>query len=407
MCLASSLIGTFIYLRKQSLVGEALSHATYPGVILGVIALSLFAAPNDSSFLSQAFILVGAASTAALGMLAINFLEKKVKIRSDSALCMVLSSFFGIGVLLASQVQFSHTGFYKLIQVYLYGQAATMTDTHMILFFSLSLLVSVLIFLFYKELKAVSFDRAFAQSLGIRSGYLDLLLYALLVLALVTGIRSVGVVLMSAMLIAPPVAARQFTNRLSRMLLLAALFGSFSGLIGTWASSFSSVALPTGPLIVMISSLIAFLALLFAPERGLFIRFMRSFSFRVKCLSENVLKAMWRSKKIVSLNELQEGQSISKLILKGIMFRLVRAGWVEKAGTGYGLTAEGNRWAERIVRLHRLWEVYLVDYVGLNAEKVHKSAEEMEHIITPELEKELMLLLKNPERDPHNQPIPL
>jgi manganese/zinc/iron transport system permease protein len=169
------------------------------------------------------------------------------------------------------------------------------------------------------------------------------------------------------------------------------------------------LALPTGPMIVIVASLICLFSLMLAPERGLLLRVVRIARFRYQCICENLLKAMWRygSDKEISFTDIAKRQSAPAWYLRFVLMRLSSQGWIVKSSTdAYHLTSEGSQWAARIVRLHRLWEVYLVDYLGVGSERVHRSAEEMEHIITPDLEKQLTMLLKDPQRDPHHQPIP-
>lgn len=420
MCLAAALVGVIIFLRKQSLLGEALSHAAYPGVILGVIcagALQL----NDSEELTIAFfIMTGAFLTALFGLWSIHFLERYLRIRSDSALCFILSAFFGIGVTLASHVQFSNSILYRQALSYLYGQAATMSDIHILIYGLLSLAVLGLIIFLYKELQIIIFNRDYAKSLGIQVRQIDTLVFLLTVLAVVIGIRSVGVVLMSAMLIAPAASARQFTNKMSVMLWLSAFFGLVSAFFGNYlsveltylmASHYPGLrlALPTGPMIIIVASILCIASLLFAPERGYFLRLARIARFRYQCIRENILKSIWRygPQKGVSFEEIAKYQSASPIYLKLVLRGLVHSGWLAHPHPDvYCLTHEGQQWASRVVRLHRLWEVYLADYLGVGAERVHRNAEEMEHIITPELERELTLLLKDPAVDPHYQQIP-
>lgn len=418
MCLSAALTGVLVYLRKQSLVGEALSHASYPGVILGIL-LSALIMPETDLALSSFSIILGAFFSALIGFWAIQKLETHLKVPADAALCFILSSFFGIGLTLASRVQFTHPNLYKQSQVFLYGQAATMTDIHIVIYLILSFVIAGFIWLFYKELQTVSLDRSYANSLGIPVKRLDSCVFVLVVLSLILGIRSVGVVLMSAMLIAPAAAARQYTNKLSVMFTLAALFGLISGFAGNYFSVTisntisanhpeSKLALPTGPMIVVAASLICLLSLLLAPERGLIIRWIRATAFRSKCLSENVLKFLWRKQpEHMTIKNIIQSQNQSYLAIRKTLQSLRRNGWVEKSGDdAWQLTPSGLKAAARIVRLHRLWEVYLSDYLDMGAEKVHRSAEEMEHIITPEIEEELVKLLKDPQLDPHHQPIP-
>lgn len=418
MCMAAAMVGVIVFLRKESLLGESLSHAAYPGVILGVITAGLLGYEESDELSLAVLVMGGAFMSALLGLASIHYLEKRLKVRSDSALCFVLSAFFGIGLTLASEVQFSFTSLYRLAQAYLYGQAASMTDYHIGVYGILCLLIMALVVFLYKELQLITFDRDYAKSLGIQASYIDTLVFVLIVLAVVIGIRSVGVVLMSAMLIAPAAAARQYTHRMDGMLGLSAFFGLVSGFFGNYLSVTLSehpllvdahLAWPTGPMIVVVASIICLLSLMFAPERGLFLRLIRITRFRYTTLCENILKTIWRqgSDNSVSFEDIAEFQSASTVYLKFILWQLQRQGWVSKKGRGYyQLTSQGRVWAARIVRLHRLWEVYLAYYLGVGSDRVHRSAEEMEHIITPQIEQELTLLLKDPKQDPHHQPIP-
>ena len=428
MCLSAALVGVVVFLRKQSLIGEALSHAAYPGVILGVIAASFWAPDWNEDAAFAALILGGAFASGLLGLWLISALEKYLKVRSDSALCFVLSGFFGIGITCASRIQFTHTALYTQAQVYLYGQAATMSDLHVIIYAILAIAVIAMLLLLYKELQVMLFDKNFAKSLGVQTSLIDATLFALIAAAVVIGIRSVGVVLMSAMLIAPAAAARQYTNKLYGMLLLAGFFGLVSGFTGNYLAieltkylagqyPAARLSLPTGPMIVLVASAICVGSLLFAPERGLLLRLIRIAFFRYKCLCENLLKTIWRlsftsdaegkQNSAVTFDELIKYQNIHYFYTRFIVRRLIKNGWlIRLSPTSYSLSFDGYKQASRIVRLHRLWEVYLANYLGVGAERVHCNADEMEHILTPELERELTKILKDPKQDPHHQPIP-
>lgn len=221
---------------------------------------------------------------------------------------------------------------------------------------------------------------------------------------------------MSGMLIAPAVTARQFTHRLSTLFLLSGFFGMTSALLGNYLSlqipfwlKEEKFSLPTGPMILLSASFICFLALLFAPKNGMFSRFVRVARFRAECRRENLLKSFWKAGHYVELSfkEVSRWQKLPSPVLWLLLMQMRWQGWLEKRNENrYSLTVFGWNRAERIVRLHRLWEVYLVTYLGQGAEKVHRNAEEMEHIITPDLERELTDLLLDPHKDPHHQPIP-
>ncbi len=412
MCLASALIGVIVFIRKRSLLGEALSHAAYPGVVLSVILFATFFPQFEEGM--PVAILVGAFLSALLGLWVVDLLERRLRIKQDAALCFVLSVFFGLGILIASRVQVTHALWFKQIQSFLYGQAATMTDGHILLYGSLAVLTILGIYFLYRQIEIVNFDREYAKSVGANVSLIDTLFFLLLVLAICIGIRSVGVVLMSGMLIAPAVAARQFTNRLSTLFILAGFFGVASGFLGNYLSmtipqivssgeGTRTFSLPTGPMILLTASSFCLLALLFAPSRGVVSRYVRIVRFRDKCSFENALKAFWRRREEGHLaKEEIRTLGISWLLLKRMLFQ----GWVRRdTHEGYHLTQEGKIRAANIVRLHRLWEVYLV-HMGQGVEKVHHSAEEMEHILTPDLERRLTEFLQDPKHDPHLQPIP-
>lgn len=468
MCLVAALVGVLVFVQKRSLIGEALSHATYPGVTAAIIFAGFFSFETRLPFLLP----VRAFCSSLLGFWVIDCLGKKLKVAPDAALSVTLALFFGIGVTIASFAQNSYTHLYRQMQTYLYGQAATMTDIHIYLYAILALIVLLFITVFYKEILALVFDAEFASTCGIPKRFINLGIFLIIVLTLVIGVRCVGVILMSAMLIAPAAAARQFTNRLPNMFFLSGIFGVLSAFLGICGSVIISekmgghYSIPTGPMIVLISGSIALYALFFAPRRGLLSRYARIAKFRGTCLQENFLKALWRLSQEgqieMSFEEIAQRVGFSSPYLYILLFRLCRKkelarishtfsgnlhtlkpdldhqgneavliqhgphypdnqsqaserqfaskkcekyGLVKKTRR-YQLTSLGIKRAARIVRLHRLWEVYLVNSLGFNVERVHKSAEEMEHILTPELEKKLMELLDNPTIDPHKQPIP-
>lgn len=416
MCIGAALTGTLLLLRRQALFGEVLSHAAYPGIIVGLIAVAeLFGETDPLLPLGAA---CGAFATAAAALWGVHRLEG-LGVRSDSALCFALSATFGLGVLLASAVQFQYGALYQQVESYLYGQAATMLDLHIAIYALLTLLVIGIISLFFKELEAITFDRLFAATSGMWVRAVDALFLCLVTLTVVVGVRSVGVVLMSAMLIAPPVAARPCARSLKGMLLFASLFGALAAFGGNYLSvqlalylegSFDGrVTLPTGPVIVIVATALTAASLLLAPERGLLSRWMRIAAFRHRCFLENLLKALWKA----GLDEEQSYAAIasrhtaSSLYLRVALWQLVREGWIERvAPDRCRLTADGAVRGAKIVRLHRLWELYLTECVGIGAERVHRSAEEIEHILTPQLERRLTELLHNPRRDPHQREIP-
>jgi len=414
MGFASSLVGMLMLLKRQALIGEVLSHTAFPGIVIGALAAAFI--PDSFNILAMA----GAALGCMAGAWAVSYLKNKLRIRNDSALCFVLAVFFGIGVLIASQIQSSHALLYKQALLFLYGQVATMTDAMIGIYASLALVTVVAIAILYHPLKAFLFDRQFAAIHGLKPKIVDRAISALLILAIVVGMRSIGVVLMAGMLIAPAIAARPWTKRLSTSLGLSAFFGTLASFFGNVLSVEGSAyiaakfpdwkfSLPTGPLILLIASLFALLSLLLAPESGIIARMVRMTLFRLRTAREHLLKAMWKKGKGASISRRDAAALFSRspFTERILFFILTRRALLIHEGNGlYRLTDKGWARACRIVRLHRLWEVYLVDYLSQGIDKVHKSAEELEHVMSPQLEAELEKLLGDLRFDPHSQPIP-
>lgn len=273
MCFSAGIIGCLVFLQKRSLVGEALSHATYPGVVLSVVFAALFLPFSEDG--SALMILLGAFLSGLLGLAVIDYMEKRLKISSDAALCFVLSIFFGVGVLIASRLQVTHALWFRQIQIFLFGQAATMIDAHIILYALLALIVMTAIVLLFRYLEILYFDPEFAKAVGMRTSLINGLIHCLLVLAIVIGMRSVGVVLMSGMLIAPAAAARQWSKKLGSFFILSALFGMASGFIGNalsvlipkWVGQ-PNLPLATGPMIILVAASFCLISFIFKRRRA-------------------------------------------------------------------------------------------------------------------------------------------
>lgn len=392
-----ALIGVIFFLKKASLLGEALSHGAYPGLILGSLLLGG----------AHLGIFFGGMLCALFALFSIFYLIQKEKMDPDLSLLFVLSTFFGLGVVLASRVQFVNSPAYQQIHSYLLGQATLISKEAVNIYAIFTLILASFIVLCYRPLHMMLFDPLFAQSKGSFS-WINNLLFLFLAIAIVFGIRCVGVVLISGMLVAPAVAARQWTHHLSTIFILAAVFAAFSAYLGGVVSFEVQLArgyLPMGPMIVFIASLLAFFSLLFAPKRGYLSRIIRMIAFRSKCVQENLLKLIWKEKKL-DIQQLKQKNRQRPLFLQLILFLMQKKGWIHKERQTYALSLSGKEKAQHIVRLHRLWELYLNSHVGIDKHLVHPSAEEMEHILTKELEEKLDKLLENPKKDPHQQPIP-
>lgn len=252
-------VGAFAVLRRQSLLGDTLAHAALPGLCLAFV-LSGGKAPL--------WLLLGGGLSAWLAALAMLGVLRYTRLSEDAALGTMLASFFGFGIALLSWIQNGDNANQSGLDKFLFGQAATIVAADVALMAALGALALGAVALLFKEFKLVSFDPAYAATLGLPAPLLGALLTSLAVVAVMVGLQSVGVVLMSAMLVAPAVAARQWTDHLGTVLLLSAVFGAASGVCGALASA-AVPHLPTGPVVIVAISAITLVSLLFAPRRGL------------------------------------------------------------------------------------------------------------------------------------------
>jgi manganese/zinc/iron transport system permease protein len=281
--IVSGALGCFAVLRKQSLIGDAMSHAALPGIVLAFI---LFRSKTPIVLMSGAII------AGWIGTLALMGIVHNTRIKQDSALGFVLSVFFGFGLVLLTFVQRLPDARQAGLDRFLFGQAAAMLEGDVISMAVLGGVALLLMGLFWKEFKLLSFDIEYGSSLGFPMRSLDVLITTLMVVAIVIGLQSVGVVLMSAMIVAPAAAARQWTDRLGRMVVISAAFGALAGVSGAFVSSLVP-RLSTGPTIVLAISLIMLVSLLLAQNRGLLWTWVRHQRNRRKLRVEAVLRDLY------------------------------------------------------------------------------------------------------------------
>ncbi len=275
----SGALGAFAVLRRQALLGDALSHAALPGVALAFMI---------TGQKTPAVLMLGAAAVGILAILLLSAVTNATRLKEDSVLGIILSVFFGLGLMLLTYLQRNPDARQAGLNTFLFGQAATLLTRDVITMAAFGLPALILLFVLWKEFKLLSFDRDFGAILGFPMRGLDIALTSLLVVAVVIGLQAVGVVLMSAMLVAPGAAARQWTDRLSWMVALSALFGASAGVAGALISSMGS-GLSTGPVIVLCVSAIVLVSLFLAPNRGLLWKRIRTWRNRRRYQAETVL----------------------------------------------------------------------------------------------------------------------
>ncbi|MCX7571765.1 metal ABC transporter permease [Tumebacillus sp. DT12] len=364
--LSSGVLGCFALLRKHSLLGDAFAHAALPGIC---IAFMLVGSKSITLFL------IGAVVAGLLAAACIQAITRYSRIKEDTALGLVLSVFFGFGIVLLTKIQQSANGNQSGLDSFLFGKAASLVGTDVKVMMGVAAVLLFVCWLFFKEFKLLSFDPGFGRGLGLPMGLFNALLMLLIVLAVVIGLQAVGVVLMAAMLIIPALAARYWTERLDRMIVLAGLFGALSGAAGTLVSSLT-YNMPTGPVIVLCATALFLLSLIVAPQRGLAVKGMRRIKLRSRIAEENLLQSLYDlAEKDLLAGRLRPGigYRIAQLIERRptapkaalrTLRRLHRDGLVKRVGAAQGLetrwmlTDKGGELAYELTLHQRMWEIF-------------------------------------------------
>ncbi len=279
--ISTGVVGTFAYLRKQSLIGDTLAHAALPGICIAFMLTEVK---------SVGLFMIGAIVAGMIATVGISWITRYSRIKQDAAMGIVLSVFFGLGIVLLTQIQHSSYGNQSGLDKFLFGQAASMTSKDVYTMTSVAIVLIVVCALLFKEFKLISFDPGYARGLGFSVATLEQLLLWLVTIAVVVGIQAVGVVLVAALLITPAVSARYWTDRLGVMTVLSGLFGALSGAIGTWVSA-GTAQLPTGPLSVLTATTVFVGSVLFGPRRGVIAKLLRRSSAKREWAAENAKQA--------------------------------------------------------------------------------------------------------------------
>ena len=386
---ACGLMGGFLLLRKRSLMGDTLSHATLPGV--GLSFMLLVALGGDGK--SLPILLAGAGITGVIGCAAVLFIREQTRIKDDAAMGIVLSVFFGAGVAILGVIQKMPEGSAAGLESFIYGKTASMvmSDFQILVFITVCVITCSL--LLFKEFRLLCFDENFAAVLGWPVKFLDILLLAFITAVTVAGLQAVGLILIIAFLITPAAAARFWTNQLDRMLMLSALIGAASGWIGASLSAFIP-RLPAGAVIVLVAALFFVVSMLIGTERGVMIRSLRQSQLEKRVGRQHLLRALYEI--------LEGGRVTEELIIRTVPFRQIRGRrtWSDRQLRDYirrayneGLVEAPNKAdsilltetglveAKQVTRNHRLWEMYLIEYADVATSRVDRDADMVEHIL--------------------------
>lgn len=404
--ISCALVGCYLVLRRMSLLGDAISHAVLPGIVLAFLL---------TGRLNSIAIIIGAMVFGVLTAFLTQTIHQVGKVPEDASMGVVFTALFAAGVILINRfVRHADLDTHCV----LYGSIEYAPEkAEIILGFAVPeailtmlpvLLATVaIIVLLWKELKIAAFDPALATAMGLNATLLHYLLMAMVAGVTVTAFEAVGAILPVAMLIVPAATAQLLTDRLARMLLCAAAVAVFSAVFGAWSGWLLDTSV--AGMIAVGAGLAFFLAVLFAPQHGILSKLLRTFRLGLRIQKEDILAGLYRRK------EANQPSASASAILNAqhgwgrrlALARLRQQGLVRRLPDGdIVLTDSGLLQAQSIVRAHRLWEAYLEKNVPLPLDHLHEPAERMEHYIGPVLQSELAAQLGQPEIDPHGKSIP-
>lgn len=404
---AAGAVGAFALLRRRALMGDALSHATLPGVALAFIVSVAWGHGERS----QGFLLLGATVTGVLGVATMHLLERFTRLKEDAAMGIVLSVFYGAGVALLGVAQRMPGGNAAGLEGFIYGKTASMVSSDAVLISAAAAVVTVAVLVFYKEMALLSFDPGYAAARGYPVSALDAVMLGLVVAVTVIGLQAVGLILMIALLIIPAAAARFWTNRLGVMVGLSAVMGAMACVTGAVVSALVE-KMPSGATIVLVAAGGFFVSLMFGTARGVVPRFLERRFLGQREARRHLLRAMAELTETagtdgVARRDLTRARAWRQGELRAAEGQLTGEGLMEIAREGrVRLTAEGRLEALRVVREHRLWEVFLVRYADIAPSHVDRDADAIEHLISPAMMAELERLLAAEQPAPAIPPSP-
>ena len=398
------MLGSFVVLRRQSMLGDAIGHAVLPGVCLGF----LLAGGRNTPFL-----LAGAALAGVVASALIQLLQRTTPLKSGETMGVVFTGFYGLGIVMLTSIQKSGISGQAGLDKFLFGQIVGVTPQDVAVLAGVTIAVCLVFGFAWPLLKISTFDDTFSRALGLPATAMHITLLAMLTAVIVVSIQAVGVVLVSAMLVTPAAAAYLLSDRLIWMTGLAALIGAVCGLTGA-AVSVMGDSLPTGALMVLAVSAVFAVSFVMSPRHGVLPRVVRRMIRSRQTQAENLLRSLYLIEEKRGTGDRRFGVSDVAAVRQEpahvvrATARIARSlGWLEPHSIDpLILTDAGTEEARRLVRCHRLWELFLSQQANLRADHVHANAEEIEHVLPPEVLRKLQAMLDDPATDPHGKAIP-
>ncbi len=388
-------LGCFIVLKNMSLIGDALSHAVLPGIFVAFMLVGY----------STIGFFVGSTVAGIVTAVIISWIQQNVPTKNDAAIGIIFTAMFSIGVVGITWM--NRNGGVHLDLVHsLFGNVLGISDEDLYLTIGIAIYTIVSVTLFYRPLFITTFQPTIAETMGISSKMIHYFLMLLLSFAIVASLRAVGVILVVAMLITPAATALLLSDRLKRVLVLSALLGIFSAVIGLLISIIYDA--PPGPAMTLVATGFYLLAVVFSPSKGLLFKYHQQRVEKKRVLREDILRQVIKK-------PLQEGMSIAAISdnlelaesrIRSYAKMMSRSSLLTLQDSQVILSDEGRARAQKLVRAHRLWETYQVKQMGLKSDQIHDEADMIEHYLTEELLDEIDETLGFPKKDPHDSPIP-
>ncbi len=407
VCSSCGLIGCFLILRKLALMGDAISHAVLPGIVLAVMM---------TGSLSSWAVFIGAGIIGVLTPFLIDTLQRSGRVQEDASIGAVFTVLFAIGVIMVTSIPHVHID----VECVLYGEIVWTPYDRLIIggsdFGPQAFWVTGTIFLlnlafvtfFYKELKVCSFDSQLAAAMGFRPKLMHYLLMAVVSITTISSFESVGAIIVVGMFIAPGAAAYLLTDNLATMLALSVVGGILCSVGGYGLAILLGGGVSVSGSMATVAGILFVLSLFFSPKYGLVFRFLRRSRLRSRLQKEHFYIDIYRITEgentwvpILDLQKINQRKKTFDLIQE-----MMLAGMLEKEEESVRLSEKGFLHAQKLIRAHRLWESYM-HKLGLPEDHLHRSADDVEHFISPQLCQEMAKDLDYPRQDPHGKPIPL
>ncbi len=404
---ACALVGCYLVLRRMSMLGDALSHAVLPGLVVAFVL---------SGSLGVATMFLGALVAGIITAVLVQWLHRGGGVPEDASMGVVFTALFALGVVLIKRyasavdldIECVFSGMIDMVDLKTVHIAGMEIPRALVSIAPVLVVNLVFIVLFWKELLLSSFDPGLATAMGFRAGLMYYVLMVLVAMTTVASFEQVGSILVVTMLIAPGATAHLLTDRLSRMMGIAAAVAVASAVVGHLAAVELNVE--TGGMMALAAGLFYAAAVVFSPRYGVLSALSRNLHMSVRVLREDLLGMLYRLEELGTRRRLERDQAIEGvgggLLAHWALHSLVRRGDAHRQGPVLELTDAGRAQARQLVRSHRLWEAYLVEFLGLPPDHVHEPAMRTEHFIGAALQQRVAAEVSDAEHDPHGRGIP-